>query len=409
MLKPISYVNVVQFAILLLPTSLLMINLQSIKISLPLSLFFLGGLFFLVHYLNNSQAPIKTPYIKILSLIYGILILPLIIKGSTLSVVISIVELGAYLAIFYLVVNSLRSHDQIEKVVKWLLIILSAVIIFLLYKFLLVFNATYISLDTKLGSKFGKNSLAFFLVIFFPYAVFFALNKKKVIFYIITTILFTGILLTFSRTAWFITILILLGAFIVSRKKIKLALMAVILVIPLLAFNGEEFQQRLQSFSLLYTNGNFEGEVHSIDIRKELADISFESIGNNLFTGIGYGNFSSLTKNISVVDVGVSHNDYLQLFVEGGILLFIIFVIWLALIYIKAIKYLKVRNNYQWLFQATFLSMNALIIYMFFINVFHSLYFWVIMGLYTGIYYLMKEHVNEENNNILRNELSKEK
>jgi len=308
--------------------------------------------------------------------------------------------------IFYLIINAFNNHQQVENSLKGLLKVLALIVIFLIYKFIIIFDTTFISLDIEKGSKFGKNSLAFFLTIFFAFSLIYALKVKKVLYYFITLILFTGILLTFSRTAWAVSILILINIFIINRNKLKFILVILLLAIPLTYFNNEELMERFQSFSLIFKQGEFEGELYSVQVRKELIQISIESINKNPIQGIGYGNYSSIADNISAVTVGVSHNDYLQVFVEGGIFSLLLLLLLIVFILIQSFKLLKITTEYKWLNQASFISLIAMIIYMFFINIFHSLYFWVLLSIIVSIQQLSKESTDGKNNDILRNEFS---
>lgn len=404
-----SYKRLVTLALILLPTSLMLLKIQGFNVSA--SLFLLGAAIipFIFSLIKNPSGKIRLPYINLVSIFIFCLLLASFGKFHEINSVINIAELFIFISFFYLIINSITTYKQVEKIIKTLLVVLSLILLFFIYKFIFIFNNSYISLDIESGSKFGKNSLAFFLTIFFSYALFNALSKKKISNYFIVAIIFTGILLTLSRTAWAVTILILVSTFMLYKNKFKLLILVLMFGIPLVVFGGSDLEQRFMSFTLLFDSGSFEGELNSIDVRKDLIDISLGSIKENPLLGIGYGNFSNLTKNITSVDVGVSHNDYLQLFVEGGILSLIIFIILMFSIIIKSINILKEKNNFSWIYYANFLSLVAIFIYMFLINIVHSLYFWVILGIIVGVQELSKEFKDNENHSFLRHDFSKKR
>jgi O-antigen ligase len=149
------------------------------------------------------------------------------------------------------------------------------------------------------------------------------------------------LILTFSRTAWISLVIALIVVSIFNRKYLKYAL-----IISLAIF----------SFDTLLGIGRIDpvkaAEDSSFLYRFEVWKTSFEIIKDNLISGIGFGTlFKHVADYSSIVSSKIehSHNIYIQIFTETGIMGFSIFLI----ILFKVLKTFKRRlldkNNNQWI------------------------------------------------------------
>ncbi|MGD9569992.1 MAG: O-antigen ligase family protein [Sedimentibacter sp.] len=126
-------------------------------------------------------------------------------------------------------------------------------------------------------------------------------------------------ILTFSRTSWLSLILALFVASLLDKKYIRYALIVSIAIFSadtLLGIGRADPLKAVGDSSFLY--------------RLEVWKTSIEIIKDNFFSGIGFGTlFMHVGEYSTVVSTKIehSHNLYLQIFTETGILGFSIFII----------------------------------------------------------------------------------
>lgn len=197
-------------------------------------------------------------------------------------------------------------------------------------------------LNKRIYSTFFNPNVFGFYINFIILLAIEKLNIKKL--NLELAIFLSGIIcliLTFSRTAWISLVIALIVVSIFNRKYLKYAL-----IISLAIF----------SFDTLLGIGRIDpvkaAEDSSFLYRFEVWKTSFEIIKDNLISGIGFGTlFKHVADYSSIVSSKIehSHNIYIQIFTETGIMGFSIFLI----ILFKVLKTFKRRlldkNNNQWI------------------------------------------------------------
>lgn len=149
------------------------------------------------------------------------------------------------------------------------------------------------------------------------------------------------LILTFSRTSWISLIAALIAVSLFDKKYIKYALMISILIFgtdALLGIGRADPLKAVEDSSFLY--------------RLEVWKTCIEIIKDNFVTGIGFGTLFKHVGDYSIVvsnKIEHSHNLYLQIFTETGILGFSLFFSILITILKKFIIKLYSEKNKTWI------------------------------------------------------------
>jgi O-antigen ligase len=162
---------------------------------------------------------------------------------------------------------------------------------------------------------YGGNQLFAFAAAF---AFFILAGNQKIeryVYLLFAAIIFLSIVASFTRSAWLAVIfVILLGTLIVNRKKFLYVLGGLILSGAVLFFLIPDLQSRFISiFDLSQNEGRLTLWLTSWEIFKE-----------NIFFGIGHGNFSQYFEMFKVPGfydaIGHAHNDFINVTVLNGII-----------------------------------------------------------------------------------------
>ena len=172
-------------------------------------------------------------------------------------------------------------------------------------------------------------------------SIYYALEDKR--FFIVSVLFFIGIFGSFSRTG---IILVVIGSLILM-SSVKGNFKTIVIIFSLILLSiisldvGDSLFFRILSISDNLLNYGGTG-------RTEMAAQGLELFSNNPF-GIGLGNTSqSNFIDSSFTSTGTSHNTYVQILIESGIFLFIIFASAMVIIFHDAqkLKYLSYEMRY---------------------------------------------------------------
>ncbi|WP_312699776.1 O-antigen ligase family protein [Sedimentibacter sp.] len=159
------------------------------------------------------------------------------------------------------------------------------------------------------------------------------------------------LILTFSRAAWFsLTAALVISGFM-NRKYFKYALITVVLIFStdlILGSGRTDFSKVTRDSSFIY--------------RLEVWKVSIKIIKDNFLSGIGFGTLSRYVgeySNVVSTKIEHSHNLYLQVFTETGVLGFGIFTCFI----IKIFKYLHIKlkeNKNEFITPSAILAMSLI-------------------------------------------------
>lgn len=249
---------------------------------------------------------------------------------------------------------------------------------------------------------------AFFLSIGYFIVVIdiFIRNKKDFLRYVLLIMFVLGIFLTLKRIALFLDIFLsILLIFITSDKKehftIKRKNIKYILIFGIL---GVIFCVCFQETILNLTNRFFEKD-DLLNGRAELYSFAYEKIYDNPFIGNGINSYSTLYGNVSNSALS-THNEFLQLTYELGIIQALIITLLLILNIFKTLKLIKKAKKYNKENNQYSFLILSLVIQIYFVmycmtgNPFHDMNIYCIyMILVTMTLNLRKELNNSEENN----------
>ena len=194
-------------------------------------------------------------------------------------------------------------------------------------------------------------------------------------------IVFSGLLLTFSRAACigFVIILVVFGAVFLARKKTRPVLIpfSQIVILSIVIFGVFFFIFQDQFLTRAGAKGRLEHQ--SIDMRAEQIEDARSIISSEWLTGAGLGNYTLRTaadkKFYLSAFTQPAHNGYILVFAETGLMGVLIWVYFLGLVIFDAVRAVRLKARIKYLFCAAILA--ALL----FINIFDH-YLWT---LYPGI------------------------
>ncbi|MDQ7918279.1 O-antigen ligase family protein [Mesonia sp. MT50] len=254
---------------------------------------------------------------------------------------------------------------------KWLILSSGLILTALIFRSLFIYNASFFVVDAEQVSESGKNQLSFYLALTTPFVVWFFKNFKM---NLIWKIIAAASLIIHLFSAIYVQskgiILATLGSYFItflfySSKKLRLGSIlkiGIALLIPVYLIVSSEYID-LSGFETELTDllNQNTASSNSATERLNFINRSWGYFLDNPFIGIGTNNFGAIEEK-------ATHNNYLQIMSENGLLGFIIFIIFLYYIHLYLLKLKSPEPIY-------FMAVNsfwALTIYLFVINGFFN-------------------------------------
>jgi len=299
-----------------------------------------------------------------------------------------IIKLTLGITCFWGVITFFPRSFRFMEIFYGLVLLASALLIgYLLYKYIFVFNARHLGIVLEQSTGSGKNILGWYITIYTSYAFFYAFWKKKSIVSLMTlAILLLALIYIGSRGAWIsVSVGLLYGVFFLFRKnlikslKMGLLIFIVIPIIMVSLFMGLSYfidsSLLMDRFVYLFHPDKMFG-MESYGSRLGLVSAAIETFITNPFFGIGITNYSNYLDN-------VTHNDFADVFLQLGIVGFLIYIGILFSVGSKiGLFRLPVKNSNHWISLSNRCAFVSLITYILFINIYTSVHFWIILGLF---------------------------
>lgn len=304
----------------------------------------------------------------------------------------------SFFLVFLIATEHFRSADKTDKLIKAFIVIATFEAFYGLLEYLsghqhIFFFKKIYNRDSVTGTFVNPNHFAGFLEMILPIALgifFYWLKKsekefstfkekivslsqplklKSFLTFVSIAIIFSGLLLSYSRSGIIVCILSLIFLFSFTifwyrKGKIKLSLILLILILLVSPFIGFGWEKMQQKFAAIETE--FSAQSSRIDVWED----SYHIFSDFPLFGSGLGTFEDAFPIYSSKDRGVrydfAHNDYIQLLTETGITGFLIIVS--SIIFIITIAYKKVRkyrNERQPIFFGLLASFFAIMIHEF--------------------------------------------
>jgi len=261
----------------------------------------------------------------------------------------------------------------------------SAVLIgYLIYHYAMVFHSPFLGNQLDAPTHTGRNMLTWYLVFTIPFSVTLVIDSRHKLFDLVpAVVLIIAWIYAGSRGAWVSVAggLLTLLVFLVRadpRKGVWISLAlcaasAVVLGVAWYVLNNFldldelEYSRRL----LALFDPDAVPELQSSTIRLALMEKALSDFTQLPLIGIGLMNFA-------VTSERVSHNDYLAILADMGLIGFLLFAGLLALILLLSFRSLGGRD---WLSLGTRASLIAVIISFFFINAYTNSIFWIFLAM----------------------------
>ena len=290
----------------------------------------------------------------------------------------------------------------VKKMVILTLIASAFLLIILNYRYIFIYKAYFLGNEifgnnyfTLAHKESGKYQLGLYLAVFTPMAISYAAHNRKWYNFLIMLIFIFSTLYNMSRGVIISVAFSTLVLSIISSKKknyrniiisvptlfvflfVIFAIKSGVLLLLLNAFFVE--------FQLLM---DFEGA--SINDRVLFIKAGYQSFINHPLIGIGLGNF----RQLYIPTYGnhmISHNDYIQVMVEQGIIGLFIFIAFLFSVVFKIYGKLKyISLQFLWLYEAIFGSIISIVVLFFVLNFYDTLPVWYAIAI-SGILINIKD------------------
>ncbi|MFA7436206.1 MAG: O-antigen ligase family protein [Bacilli bacterium] len=256
---------------------------------------------------------------------------------------------------------------------------------YLAYIYLIKFDVNYIGLSTAYPTRESRNSLSFVIVIIFGFLVsdvLISLRNGNLSFFKILLLGYNFILsIIVQSRALFLIILfylvIVLITFIKKQKQLRTMFALIIIIFAVFIFLPNSIKSSINDrFSTLATffDDDYVEVNNSLSARSELLIRGYEIFKENTFFGSGFGSFMFY----GGINSQISHNDYLLVLSEQGLVGFTVFIIMLFISVFYSIKNFVYRKNFANL--SLLLSLFGVVIYFLFINAYDNILFWVILS-----------------------------
>lgn len=252
--------------------------------------------------------------------------------------------------------------------------------------------------------KFQPNNFAFVLITFLPYVIYWFRKKysKRISIGLFIVLLLS--MLIEERRAGFV--LCTIGGLLVlnlkaltkiSVKRLAVSLLGIVLIYQLISIPTVKLvlsQVSPEVADLIYNETDLTLD-RSLLTRKAMVEKGLTSFRNHPLVGIGLNNFTKKEVLIEgtfegaeyVVDKDIfertsSHNSYINVLTEGGLVLFIPF----ALIILNLLRrYIMVFGKLSDLQVVAFISMTMMLIHFYYMNAYVNSLAWFNIGIFAGI------------------------
>lgn len=334
-------------------------------------------------------------------LVYSFMLILLISTSYSLEIMYGIERFMKFfiiVAIYFVIKEVFKKRINLISIIMKYSILGGVILLcYLGYVYFIQFNENYISLNTDYASKGSKNSLAFMCTVLsatmFAYLIKIKNSERYIIiktFFIVIGLL---LMLAIQSRGLFLILLIYFTYFIFKSlfyKKMKVFLISLITVPILMYFVIpreiiNDVFQRYMSLSFLFEPEIIENN-YSFATRSDLIDRAINIFIESPFIGIGLGSFQYFGDE----KTHLSHNDYLLVLSEQGLIGLFIFILMLVSVVIMSIKNIRIESNF--VNTSLLLSIIGLSVYLLFINAYDNILLWTIIGFISSI---------SQNNNII--------
>lgn len=301
------------------------------------------------------------------------------------------IKLALVVTLYFIYRSALKYRPiLIETIMKYSTYGLTLMLLYLAYVYLVKFNVSYIGVITSYPTRGSKNSLSFVVAIVFgflisDFIVSLRMGNKILIKSILLSINIILSLAIQSRALFLVIIFYLIFLFsnVIGKKKmLKSAIWFVLVfsVIILILPNDlvTNVNDRFNTLGFLFKD-EVVVENYSIATRTDLLSKGMNIFMENPLFGSGLGSFMSYGDVVT----HLSHNDYLLVLSEQGLVGILVF---LMLIFSHVFQaYINMKSNSNFINIGLFLSICGVSIYFLFINAYDNILFWSLLAFINAV------------------------
>ena len=352
-----------------------------------ISAFMISLMFLIVYSLFHKNNDIKYYFNKLdcIILIFSLwLIVSLLYSVNQNYGIIRIIKFNiSILFYFFLKQIFFKNIGWPKKIINYSIISLFIYIMILSYFYFIKFHMSYLGVKIFYPTRLGKNSLALVFVLLLPFIISNLFDKKKnvnIINLSINIILLIAVFLIQSRALIIILFFYIIMFFFFTNKKSRMIWVLLLIGVIMLFFSKNLFDSnlvnsvvdRIKSISLLLAKNDLEGSLLE---RSNMINRALYLFEQKPILGVGLGSFMYYGD----VKTLISHNDYLLILAEQGIIGIVIFILLLFSFFKKAVLKLKRTNDEFYI--CLIMTMIGLFIYFMFINAYDSILIWFIFSI----------------------------
>ncbi len=243
----------------------------------------------------------------------------------------------SYLLVYIIIISRVKDQREIGYFIWTITITAALVAIKALMQYFYEFSYLSqhiaaenipLSLEHRVFSTFiSPNAMAGFLLLVLPLSIILSEiagnSQKKLFAFILSMLIFTGLLLTFSRAGWFIAVLLFVVLVVLGPRDIRKGILSKIFVIAILLLCALVSLFFLQNFKTSLLNV-LSPEIFSASIkgRVDFWTTSWKIFRAYPYLGSGLGTFASIFPQFQISGhySQHAHNTYLEMFAEMGII-----------------------------------------------------------------------------------------
>jgi len=343
-------------------------------------LLLMGMAFFSQFLLKADFKNVKIPHSWLISTFFIIHICSLLYGGINPWGLKIMVTLVFGLFVYVLVVLSTEDLKLLERMFQFILIFSSIVLILLIYRYMFVFHSPFMGNDPFESTEYGKSKLGIFLVVFTPVMLSYTIYHRNWIAVMGLTVFLSSLVYSVCRGAYIGVFGAIVFLLIVSKYRkvyLKIVIPTIIsIVVVVTIFVPQLASQIIEEMTILTVPGNLTEHARLVWIQGGLNAFYAHPV-----FGIGLGNFSRLWFPIPPYTESLSHNDYVKILAEQGIIGILVFVALFGGILVGLIKVLKESVEHaRWLQEGIAASLVSILIFFFTLNFSYVLPLWFLLG-----------------------------
>ena len=351
-------------------------------LALPMLILILLGISFLPFFFLRGHSHIKKiPKFWLIYTFFTVQIFSLLCSslfyGEIANAFKLIITLAFGISLYILMTLTIKDFRQLERMFQLTFIFGTILLIVLIYRYLFVFHSQFLGNNIFVQTGGGRNQLGFFLSLFTPLMLSYTVFHKSWKSFIGSFVFLGASIYTLSRATW-VSVIVAIAFLLITSKHRKKYIRFLVLFTVIISIFLSFYPQLISSLKNRLTESMTLTE-RSIARRIDLASVSLRSFLSHPVFGVGLGNFDKVAVPHGLNPA--SHNDYLQILVEQGIIGLLVFLFLLGSIFIKAVRTLK-RNTgeIRWLQEGIAASLVSMIVGFLFINAYETLPVWYIFG-----------------------------